>query len=59
MYVKCWECGQEIEAHVEQQQLNLAYDQGYKQAIRDMKKIKGVSCATTMRTINKDGYIRK
>jgi acetyl-CoA carboxylase alpha subunit len=40
MYKKCWECGQEVEFNIQDQldkTFDLAYDKGYKQAVRDMK----------------------
>ena len=41
MYVKCWDCGQEIDATPNiQDQVDMAYNQGYNQAIRDIKNAK-------------------
>ena len=41
MYVKCWDCGQEIETKdLTNDQYIQAYDRGYMQALRDMKSAK-------------------
>lgn len=55
MYIKCWDCGQELYAF-SQEDLNREFDRGYLQAIRDIKdaKIYKGPCATTLRKI--EGY---
>lgn len=39
MYIRCWDCGQEIYGFSEQD-LNMSYDKGYMQAVRDFKNAK-------------------
>lgn len=39
MYIKCWDCGQEIYGF-SQEDLNREFDKGYMQAVRDMKNDK-------------------
>ena len=53
--IRCWQCGEDLEGY-KKQDLDLAYDQGYLQAVRDIKnaKIDKASCATTARRIQ--GY---
>lgn len=37
--IRCWDCNQELHGYT-QEDLNRSYDQGYMQAIRDMKNAK-------------------
>lgn len=55
MYVKCWQCGEDIESNLYTlDEVNSAYDKGYMQAIRDMRraKITREPCATTKNRID-------
>lgn len=42
MYIKCWNCGQDIEHQTINinDQLHMSWEQGYNQAIRDFKNDK-------------------
>lgn len=54
MYVRCWQCGEDVETNLHTlDELNAAYDKGYMQVIRDVKgaKIKKEPCATTRNRI--------
>lgn len=54
MYVKCWQCGEQIESNLYTlDEVNSAYDKGYMQAIRDVKsaRMNREPCATTKNRI--------
>lgn len=52
MPIKCWDCGQELYGY-SLDDLNRSFDQGYLQAVRDLKgdKMERAACATTKRKI--------
>lgn len=37
--IRCWQCGNDLEGY-KREELDLAYDQGYMQAVRDIKNAK-------------------